>query len=91
MTLMNKRAVNVFKCPPIVSAAGHSAESWRGNQMWTGQCLVKSINTIKCKVSLVNGDGTVFAESVFEAEDYGRFVQRCVDSSRFFALLLVNE
>ena len=42
-------------------------------------------------VQLVNNDGSLFAESTFETSDYERFVQRCVDSSRFFALLLVNE
>ena len=25
------------------------------------------------------------------ADDYEKFVQRCVDSSRFFAILLINE
>ena len=33
----------------------------------------------------------MFVESVFQDEDYTKFVQRCVDSSRFFAVLLVNE
>lgn len=48
-------------------------------------------NSNKCKVQLVNEDNTLFAQSVFNDENYDPFVQRCFDSSRFFALLLTHE
>lgn len=61
MTLMTKRDVNMFQVPPITSAKGHSAEDWRGKQMWTGKCRVMMENSNKLKVQLVNEDGTIFA------------------------------
>lgn len=63
--LMTKRPVNVFQVPPVTSAAGHYAESWRGKQMWTGDCQVKTRNSSKCVIQLVNADGSMFVESVF--------------------------
>lgn len=38
VSLMNKRRVNVFNCPPPSSAMGHNTEDWRGKQIWTGMC-----------------------------------------------------
>ena len=58
MTLMNKRPVNVFQIPPIASSTGHRAEDWRGKQMWTGDCRVLMEGSTKCKIQLVNADGT---------------------------------
>lgn len=45
----------------------------------------------KCKIQFINADGTKFAESVMNDEHYEKFVQPCTDSSRFFAVLLLNE
>ena len=87
---MNKRACNVFQVPPITSAAGHKAEDWRGKQMWTGFCKVMMKGAETCKILLVNEDNSVFAESAFKNENWEQYIQRCVDSSRFFAVLLVN-
>ena len=88
--LMNKRPCNVFQVPPITSAAGHKAEDWRGKQIWTGFCRVLMEGSDKCKIKFVNEDNTVFAESAFKNDNYEQYIQRCVDSSRFFAVLLVN-
>ena len=44
-----------------------------------------------CRIQFINADGTKFAESVMKDEHYERFVQPCSDSSRFFAVLLLNE
>mmetsp|Transcript_15359 Transcript_15359/g.25968 ORF Transcript_15359/g.25968 Transcript_15359/m.25968 type:complete len:127 (-) Transcript_15359:552-932(-) len=90
MTLMPKKNVNVFSIPPLTSAKGHRAEDWRGKQIWTGTCRVFMEGKDTCSIELVNDDGTVFAASKFSGETYEHQVQRCVDSSRFFALLLVN-
>lgn len=91
MTLMNKRACNLFQIPPITSAAGHRAEDWRGKQMWRGFCKIVMLGSTKCCIKFVNEDGTEFASSTFQSDNYDHMVQRCVDSSRFFAVLLVNE
>lgn len=44
----------------------------------------------KLKIQLVNADNTMFAESLIYTPDYEQFVQPCMDSSRFFAILIVN-
>lgn len=93
ITLMNKRVANVFKIPPMSSSKGHKAEEWRGNQVWTGLCRVMMDNLNRCKVQLINeADGTLFAQSMIpDNESYEQYVQRCYDSSRFFALQLVSD
>ena len=44
----------------------------------------------KCKIQLINADNTTFAESIITTDNYEPYVQPCIDSSRFFAILLVN-
>ncbi len=93
MTLMTKRPVNMFQIPPIASSKGHKAEDWRGKQIWQGMCriMMESV-TNRCKVQLLNeNDGQLFAEAIITDENYDPIVQRCFDSSRFFALVLQNE
>ena len=58
--------------------------------MWTGFCRVMMLGSDTCKILLVNEDNTVFAESSFKNENWEQYIQRCMDSSRFFAVLLVN-
>ena len=50
------------------------------------------IGNDKCSISLVNDDEgkTTFAECPIEGTDYSRQVSRCYDSTRFFALQVVN-
>ena len=59
--------------------------------MWTGFCKVASDDSKKCNIMLINEDNSPFAISSFACEDYSPYVQRCIDSSRFFAILLINE
>ena len=91
MTLMPKKVTNGFQIPPLTTAKGHVAEDWRGKQMWTGHTRVVMEGSEKCKIQLVNDDGSVFAQSIIKDDKWENLVQRTVDSSRFFALLLINE
>ena len=60
--------------------------------MWTGNCKVMSEIGTKCKVQLVNEDGSLFAQSVFtDGDNYDSFIQRAYDSTRAFALQLISE
>ena len=58
----------------MTSAAGHSAEDWRGKQMWTGDCKIVMEGSQKCKIQFINSDGSKFAESVMNDEHYEKFV-----------------
>ena len=54
--------------------------------------MMESGSTVnKCKVQLINEDSTLFAQAVITEENYDPIVQRCYDSSRFFALVLISE
>jgi hypothetical protein len=59
--------------------------------MWRGLCKITMVGATTCKITFVNEDGANFAQSTFSSDSYDHVVQRCVDSSRFFAVLLVNE
>ena len=59
--------------------------------MWTGYTRVLMEGSEKCKIQLVNEDGSLFAQTTIKDDNWEAFVQRTIDSSRFFALLLVNE
>ena len=60
--------------------------------MWTGHTKVLMEDNKKCKIVMVNeADGSLFAQTTIVTDEYEKFVQRTIDSSRFFAILLVNE
>ena len=86
--LMTKRECNAFQPPPVSSSRGHKAEDWRGKQMWKGFCKINQRGP-NAVIQLINIDDTTFAECTVEME-YDSMVQRCYDSSRFFALLIKN-
>ena len=90
--LMTDRDCNAFQIPPAASARGHRAEDWRGGQIWKGKVRVMEIGNGKCSIQLVNDDATKspFAECPVEGVEYTRQVSRCYDSTRFFALQVVN-
>jgi hypothetical protein len=90
MTLMHKKPCNVFSIPPLTSAQGHRAEDWRGKQIWTGNCRVTMNGKDVCLIEFVNEDGSIFATSSISDGQFDHYVSRCTDSSRFFALLLIN-
>mmetsp|Transcript_28188 Transcript_28188/g.21074 ORF Transcript_28188/g.21074 Transcript_28188/m.21074 type:complete len:121 (+) Transcript_28188:140-502(+) len=46
----------------------------------------------RLKIQLINEpDNSLFAQALIQDENYDPFVQRCYDSSRFFALVLVSD
>ena len=49
-----------------------------------------AIGDDKCSIQLINDDRSIFAESKIKG-DYERQLQRCYDSTRFFALQVENE
>ena len=56
--------------------------------MWKGKCRVIQRGSTAV-IQLINLDETMFAECPVTM-DYDSHVQRCYDSSRFFALLIIN-
>jgi len=58
--------------------------------MWRGFCKITMIDAAECQIHFVNEDNTLFAKGKFSQDNYDHVVQRCVDSSRFFAVLIKN-
>ena len=92
-TLMTPRDWNAFQIPPPATSRGHKAEDWRGKQIWKGQVTVlnKTLgDRNRCVIQLVNEDKTIFAECKIK-DTYESKIDRCYDSTRFFAILIEND
>lgn len=87
-TILNRRDVNAFKVPPRASADGHRADEWK-DCIWQGKvwCVGKGNDAI---VRLVKPTGDLFLQSVIVAGEHEKFVERTVDSSRYFVLKVVH-
>lgn len=81
--------------PPMSTAKGHCSQDWHGKQIWTGFCRIILVNSVVCRVQLINEDKTLFAESVIKGDegqgDYDAHVQRAYDSTRAYSISLMSE
>ena len=92
ITLLKKAPVTCFQIPPVQTAKGHCSQEWSGKQMWTGNVRIIMIDSLICKIQLINEDGSLFAQSVLQdGTSYDVEVQRAYDSLRAFGLLLLSD
>ena len=49
------------------------------------------LNSVVCRVQLVNEDKSLFAESVIRDEAYEREIQGAYDSTRAFSIFLISD
>ncbi|OQR95290.1 hypothetical protein THRCLA_07988 [Thraustotheca clavata] len=78
-----------FKIPPQSSAAGHRADSWPKDPVWSGRLVISEING-ETQVQLRDPKtGTLFAACPI-SKDGPPAVQKVVDSSRYFVLRIVD-
>ena len=92
-TLLTARECNAFQIPPPATARGHKAEDWRGKQIWKGfVTVISKIKGSKSKwiIQMVNDDKSIFAECRID-DSYDKKIDRCYDSTRFFAILIEND
>ncbi|CAD7936423.1 unnamed protein product [Amoebophrya sp. A25] len=88
-TILNRRDVNAFQIPPQASSSGHRAEEWK-NCIWSGKIWIAAKNN-NCIVRLIKpATEEIFLQSVIEGGDHDRYVERTVDSSRYFVLRVVH-
>ncbi|KAH9140497.1 hypothetical protein AeRB84_015276 [Aphanomyces euteiches] len=81
--------VFAFKIPPQASAAGHRADSWPKDPVWTGRLVISAINDAT-QIQLRDAKtGALFAACPI-SKDGPPAVQKVVDSSRYFVLRLVD-
>mmetsp|Transcript_65099 Transcript_65099/g.121318 ORF Transcript_65099/g.121318 Transcript_65099/m.121318 type:complete len:277 (-) Transcript_65099:62-892(-) len=88
-TLLNKREVMVYQVPPAASAAGHKAEDWK-QCIWRGKMRVAGKGKDMSIKLLDAASEALFAQCSIPNGEHEKFVERVVDSSRYFVLKITN-
>ncbi|CAK9059300.1 unnamed protein product [Durusdinium trenchii] len=87
--LLNKRDAKVYKVPPAASASGHKASDWQ-EAIWRGNLRIVARGTELSIRLLDSSSGNLFAQCVIPDGLYEHYVERVVDSSRYWVLKIVN-
>lgn len=88
-TLLNKREVMVYQIPPASSSSGHKADDWK-TCIWRGRCRVVGKGADLNIKMLDPSSGALFAQCAIPGGEYDKFVERVIDSSRYFVLKITN-
>ncbi|OQR90389.1 hypothetical protein ACHHYP_05560 [Achlya hypogyna] len=78
-----------FRIPPQSSAAGHRADSWPTDPVWTGRLVISVVNDVPQVQLRDSKTGELFAACPI-LKDGTPSVQKVVDSSRYFVLRIVD-
>ncbi len=79
----------LFNIPPMASTAGHRAEDWRGKCVWKG--LIQMFEAGEtAKIIFRDSMGGEYGSGTLPIMNYEKHIERCVDSSRFFAIRMLN-
>eukprot|EP00435_Cladocopium_sp_Y103_P070834 s274_g36.t1 len=87
-TLLNKREVLVYQIPPASSSTGHKADDWK-KCIWRGRLRIAGKGK-DLSIKLLEGGGNLFAQCAIPGGDYNSYVERVIDSSRYFVLKISN-
>eukprot|EP00429_Kryptoperidinium_foliaceum_P062711 CAMPEP_0176081156 /NCGR_PEP_ID=MMETSP0120_2-20121206/40596_1 /TAXON_ID=160619 /ORGANISM="Kryptoperidinium foliaceum, Strain CCMP 1326" /LENGTH=374 /DNA_ID=CAMNT_0017414925 /DNA_START=97 /DNA_END=1221 /DNA_ORIENTATION=+ len=88
-TLLNKREVLVYQIPPASSSSGHKADDWK-KCIWRGRCQVAGKGSNLAIKLLDASSGNLFAQCMIPNGEHDKYVERVVDSSRYFVLKITN-
>mmetsp|Transcript_72540 Transcript_72540/g.151428 ORF Transcript_72540/g.151428 Transcript_72540/m.151428 type:complete len:399 (-) Transcript_72540:55-1251(-) len=91
-TLLNKKDVMAFHpIPPASSANGHKADDWK-SCIWRGRCRVcgKGADLLIKLMDTKEGAEVLFAQCNIPKGEHQKFVERTIDSSRYFVLKITN-
>mmetsp|Transcript_24785 Transcript_24785/g.56023 ORF Transcript_24785/g.56023 Transcript_24785/m.56023 type:complete len:231 (+) Transcript_24785:44-736(+) len=87
--LLNKKDAKVYQVPPATSAAGHQAGEWK-EAIWRGNLRI-SARGKELTIRLLDRDtNKLFAQCVIPDGEHEKFVERVVDSSRYWVMKIVN-
>lgn len=87
--LLNKREVMIYQIPPASSSSGHKAEDWKAC-IWRGRCRVVGKGKDLTIRMLDPSTSELFAQCLIPNGDHEHYVERVVDSSRYFVLKITN-
>eukprot|EP00826_Nyctotherus_ovalis_P007330 TRINITY_DN11820_c0_g1_i4.p1 TRINITY_DN11820_c0_g1~~TRINITY_DN11820_c0_g1_i4.p1 ORF type:complete len:241 (+),score=65.59 TRINITY_DN11820_c0_g1_i4:68-790(+) len=88
MKLFNFGETMLFQVPPATSR-GHCASEWKAHFVWKGKMEIV-MKGAKCKVTFRSLDGSVYGYG-FIIGNVNKQIETCYDSSRYFAIRLLNE
>jgi len=88
-TLFNKRDVMVYQIPPASSSAGHKADDWK-KCIWMGRCRIVGKGKDLAVKMLDSSSGQLFAQCQIPNGEHDKYVERVLDSSRYFVLKITN-
>mmetsp|Transcript_3374 Transcript_3374/g.6828 ORF Transcript_3374/g.6828 Transcript_3374/m.6828 type:complete len:365 (+) Transcript_3374:47-1141(+) len=88
-TLLNKREVLVYQIPPASSSAGHKADDWK-KCIWRGRCRIAGKGRDLMIKMIDANSGQLFAQCTIPNGQYENYVERAIDSSRYFVLKITN-
>lgn len=88
-TLLNKRDVLVYQIPPASSSSGHKADDWK-TCIWRGRCRVAGRGKDLTIKMIDASTDKLFAQCLIPNGDHEKYVERVVDSSRYFVLKITN-
>jgi len=88
-TLFNKREVMVYQIPPASSSAGHKADDWK-KCIWRGRCRIVGKGKDLAIKMLDSSSGQLFAQCQIPNGEHDKYVERVIDSSRYFVLKITN-
>lgn len=88
-TLLNKREVLVYQIPPASSSSGHKADDWK-KCIWRGRCRIVGKGS-DLSIKMIDAtSGQLFAQCAIPGGDSEKYVERVIDSSRYFVLKITN-
>eukprot|EP00357_Protocruzia_adherens_P034087 CAMPEP_0114989164 /NCGR_PEP_ID=MMETSP0216-20121206/10039_1 /TAXON_ID=223996 /ORGANISM="Protocruzia adherens, Strain Boccale" /LENGTH=324 /DNA_ID=CAMNT_0002352099 /DNA_START=39 /DNA_END=1013 /DNA_ORIENTATION=+ len=88
-TICQIKSVDVFQIPPQATARGHRADEWK-KSIWNGKLRITELNNFLF-IKLLDVDNNLFAASKVDPKSPELSVERCLDSSRYFVIKVVNE
>jgi len=90
-TLLNKNECMLYQIPPA-TAAGHKADDWK-DCVWRGKLRISAKgNDVHIRFIHASGEnmGNSLVEVVIVDGDCDKYVERATDSSRYFAIKVVD-
>lgn len=87
-TILTKRECTGYRIPPVTSSKGHYAEEWK-DQIFAGKLRLVARGPT-CLVQLVTFDEQLFVTCPVDGLNIDAWVQRVVDSSRYFVLKVIG-
>ena len=79
----------IFKIPPATTSRGYCSNDWKQYFIWKGKVCIYQ-HGLRCELEMIEPDGKIYGSGFISIENLDKYIERCYDSMRFFALTLEN-